>query len=92
MKKVLLAATAGLCVIGASMASVRNNVTHVSYTQNLADTTPKDSPKLAVGYLNHVLADTTPKDSPKLAVRYVSRVLADTTPKDSPKLAVAYVR
>ncbi len=92
MKKVLLAACAGLCVIGASMASVRNNGTRFSYSQTLADTTPKDSPKLATAYLNSIVSDTTPKDSPKLSVRYVSRVLADTTPKDSPKLATAYIR
>jgi hypothetical protein len=71
MKKVLLASFAGLCIIGASMASIRNNVTRFSYTQTLADSTPKDSPKLAVGYVNRVLADTTPKDSPKLAVAFI---------------------
>ena len=92
MKKVLPAAFAGLCIIGASMAYVRNHETRFSYKQTLTDTTPKDSPKLALGYVNPALADTTPKDSPKLAVRYVNRVLADTTPKDSPKLAVAFVR
>lgn len=70
MKKVLLAACAGLCVIGASMASVRKLA--MGYlNQAAADTTPKDSPKLSVRYVSRVLTDTTPKDSPKLAVAYI---------------------
>jgi hypothetical protein len=100
MKKVLLSALAGICIIGATVASSNNTGIRIASRQVSTDTIPKDtskmpapdttSPKLAYVRLNSNLTDTLPKDTTKpdtsaLAyVRYSSN-LTDTLPKDTTK-------
>ena len=85
MKKVLLSALAGICIIGATVASSKNTGTRYSSRQVLTDTFPKDTSKLPA-------PDTT---SPKLTyVRYHSN-LTDTLPGDTAKpdtSKLAYMR
>ena len=100
MKKVLLSALAGICIIGATVASSNRTGIRIASRQVSTDTIPKDTskypapdttaPKLAYVPLNANLTDTVPKDTTKpdtsaLAyVRYSSN-LTDTLPKDTTK-------
>jgi hypothetical protein len=84
MKKVLLSALAGICIIGATVASSNKTGIRIASRQVSTDTIPKDTSK-------YPAPDTT---SPKLA--YVNAALTDTVPKDTTKpdtsRLVAFVR
>ncbi len=72
MKKILMAAGAGLCLIGASMAGVRTSNLNIAHNGNDTDTTKKVA----------MLMDTVPDTSKKVAFsRY------DTVPDTSKKFA-----
>ncbi len=86
MKKVLLSAFAGLCIIGASVATTNKTGTRIASRQTLTDTIPRDtsrpsrpdtmSPRMAFVQGNFTVTDTIPSDTTKpnkldLGVAYV---------------------
>lgn len=98
MKKILLAAVAGLCVIGATVGSTENKTVRSAFHRDTlpGDTTKKPSPDTSAPKLvyldNMSFRDTVPPDSPKKFNLAYVRLNRDTTPTDtSKKLNMAYL-
>ncbi|HVY75720.1 MAG TPA: hypothetical protein VG890_12860 [Puia sp.] len=92
MRKVLLIAGAGLCIICAAMASTGNINSRAAWKLSLQDSTPNDTSKKLFGYMPSATADTTPKDTSKIRFGYAVSAYADTTPADTSKKSFVCLR
>ena len=97
MKKILLTALAGICIMGVSVATSNKTGVRTASIQASTDTVPQDtsklpepdttSPRLVFARLHSNVSDTLPKDTTKrytsLAYTRYSANLTDTLPKDT---------
>ena len=99
MKKILLTALAGICIMGVSVATSNRTGVRTASIRALTDTIPKDtsklpepdttSPRFVFAGLHSKVSDTLPKDTTKrdtsLAYIRYSASLRDTIPQDTTK-------